>query len=181
MCEELFVCASQVYYFLFPFWFYCNRSNANFSSAISFSRMILSFSSLVYFNNLSQACISEINMSFLSLQRLWYESTNEYVTFLVYLYIHMFWLQCHILPLHMRYSPYITSICPQFCGHFIDIIIIQSVRFIVWNSHQLHFIITTWRTDHDSSTSCQARNTPKTRPAYQKVFLLDKHVFILVN
>ncbi|MGA9927752.1 MAG: response regulator [Nitrososphaeraceae archaeon] len=30
----------------------------------------MSFSSLVYFNNLSQACISEINMSFLSLQRL---------------------------------------------------------------------------------------------------------------
>ena len=83
MCEDLFVCASQVYYFLFPFWFYCNRSNANFNSAISFSRMILSFSSLVYFNNLSQACVSEINMSFLSLQRLWYESTNEYVTSLV--------------------------------------------------------------------------------------------------
>jgi hypothetical protein len=35
------------------------------------------------YNNLSQACISDNIMSFLSLQRLWDESTNEYVTFLV--------------------------------------------------------------------------------------------------
>jgi hypothetical protein len=73
---------SLIFPFLYQFCFYCSRSRANLNSAVSFSRITLSFSSLVYFNNLSQACISDSIMSFLSLQRLWYESTNEYVTFL---------------------------------------------------------------------------------------------------
>ncbi len=55
---------------LFRFCFYCNRSSANLNSAISFSTVIVSFSSLGYFNNISQACISDNIMSFLSLQRL---------------------------------------------------------------------------------------------------------------
>ena len=125
MCEELFVCASQVYYFLFPFWFYCNRSNANFNSAISFSIMILSFSSLVYFNNLSQACISDNIISFLSLQRPWYESTNEYVTFL-FLSLHQQVLAimsksssvCAIFTLHDHHLDLSTILRPfHRCNH----------------------------------------------------------------
>ena len=103
--------------------------------------------------------------------------------FSLYFYIHRFWLPCHNLLLHERYSPYsITTLdCPQFWDHFIDVITIQLVWLIVWNRHWLHFIITTWRTKCDSSFFCHAWDTPKTRPTQQEVLLINKRVFILMN
>ena len=99
--------------FFYRFCYYCNKSSANLNSAISFSTVIVSFSSLGYFNNISQACISDNIMSFLSLQRLWYESTNEYVTFL-FLSLHP-----QVLAIMSKSS----SVCAIFslCDHLLDL------------------------------------------------------------
>ena len=61
---------------------YVNRSSVILRSEISASITSLSSSSLMYILNLSQAFISDKIMSFLSLDRLWKDSTNEYITFL---------------------------------------------------------------------------------------------------
>src|SRR6478609_5818594 len=128
MCEDLFVCASQVYYFLFPFLFYCKRSNANFNSAISYSRMIFHFPLLYILTIFHRLVFLRLICPFYPYKDCDMNQRTSMLPFSFYLYINKFWLLCHNLLLHVLYSPYTTttSTCPQFCGHFIDIIIVTS-------------------------------------------------------
>jgi hypothetical protein len=79
------------------------RSIAIFNSAISISIAFLSISSTVYFNSRSHASVSADMMSFLSRQRLWYPSINEYVTFFLLVLFSLFpslqWLHVFALTL----------------------------------------------------------------------------------